>query len=188
MNWPKETITLRWLMDDESWSNWAQGRGRKTASSVILEGLKEIRKSPKAREGVRRECERISERPAPSAATDPLPSRRYNKIEIQLPGAEWGEACQLVGRLRNNTPVSPAQLLAAMICESPSWRQKGSEPGEYDAGWNLPRLISCVIESTNLTHTEAQTGKAGKGHSLDRCWGRHRKRSGRLGCVVLSGA
>ena len=43
MNGPEETITLKWSMDDKSWSHWAQGRGRKTASAVILEGLKEIR-------------------------------------------------------------------------------------------------------------------------------------------------
>ena len=44
MNSGEETITLRWSMDDESWSHWAQGRGKQTVSAVILEELHAIQK------------------------------------------------------------------------------------------------------------------------------------------------
>ena len=62
MHSPKETITLSWTMDDDSWSHLAQGLGRQTVSSVVRKGLKEIRKSPKARKEIKSWCERIKGR------------------------------------------------------------------------------------------------------------------------------
>lgn len=124
---PKETITLKWSMDEDSWSHWAQGRGRQTVSAVVLEGLKKIRKSPKSREEIKRWCESIGEIREPRS-----PEQPRNKIEIQLPAADWGEAFQLVGT--PGDPVNQSHLIAAVILESEIWKQRGNADAEYASG------------------------------------------------------
>ena len=147
----KETITLNWSMDDDSWGHWAQGRGRQTVSAVILEGLKKIRKSLNAREEIKRWCERIGEirEPRSSDHTSQKTKQPRNKIEIQLPAADWGEAFQLVGT--PGDPVNPSYLIAAVILESETWKQRGNADAEYASGWCHDQLIS----STTSTHTKS---------------------------------
>ena len=72
------------------------------------------------------------------------------KVEIQLLAADWGEACQRVGKPNGDDPVSPRQLLAAMIIESESWKQSTNDDGAFDSGWNLDSLISFTL-SAELT-------------------------------------
>ena len=141
-----EMITLKWSMDDESWSHWAQGRGKETASFVVLEGLCAIRENQDALEKIRSTARSLSYN-----FHDP-PRDPPHTIENQLPAADWGEACQRVGEPGN--PVRPSQLLAAVILESKSWKQVGNAVAEKDAGWNRNSLISSVDLSTKLTHTK----------------------------------
>ena len=75
-------------MDDDSWSHWAQGRGRQTVSAVVLEGLNEIRKSPKEREKIKSRCESIRE---DQKSTGQDRQEGKHRIEIQLPAADWGK-------------------------------------------------------------------------------------------------
>ncbi len=147
-NRSKGTITLTWSMDDESWSHWAQGRGTKTEQAVILEGLKKIRESREAREKIKSWCESIrkrQERELPGPESREAKQRR-NQIEIQLPATDWGEALQLVGTPGN--PVSTIQLLAAVILESETWKQRGNADAEYASGWCQEGLISSIAGST----------------------------------------
>ena len=141
-----EMITLKWTMDDESWSHWAQGRGKQTASFVVLEGLRTIRENQDALEKIRSAARSLSYDFHDSLRDPP------HTIEIQLPAAVWGEACQRVGEPGN--PVRPSQLLAAVILESKSWKQAGNDGAETDAGRNRDSLISSVDLSTKLTHTK----------------------------------
>lgn len=143
----KGTITLTWSMDDESWSHWAQGRGEKTEQAIVLEGLREIRESQEAREKIKSSCERIrkrQEREWPGQKSREAKQRR-NQIEIQLPSVDWGEALQLVGTPGN--PVSTIQLLAAVILESETWKQRGNADAEYASGWCQEGLISSIAGS-----------------------------------------
>ena len=140
----KETVTLKSSLTDASWSHWAQGRGRKAVSAVVQEGLDEIRKSAEAREKIKRCCEFIA------ASDTEEPHRPRNTFEIQLPAADWGGACQLIGTLENDEPVTTSQLLAALILESESWQQRGKATAEFLSGWNLDELVSSVA-STELT-------------------------------------
>lgn len=149
-NSPKETITLSWLMDDDSWSHWAQGRGRQAVSTVVLEGLNEIRKSPEARTEIKNWCESIAERKKRDHRN--REAKHRNQIEIQLPAADWGEACQLVGK--PGDPVNPSYLLAAVILESKTWKQSGNADAETDSGRYQDQLISSIAVSTKLTHTK----------------------------------
>ena len=149
---PKETIILRWSMDDESWSHWAQGRGKQTVRAVVLEMLSEIRRSQAAREGVKQRCEAIR-RQQESPPPEEKVASRENKIEIRLPASDWGEACQQIGRLEGGDPVRPNQLITAMIRESKSWKQIGDDDGEFNSGYSEPPLISSIALSTELTHT-----------------------------------
>ena len=63
-----------------------------------------------------------------------------------------GEACQLVGELGN--PVKTWCMLAAVILESPSWEQCGSDGAEFNAGWAEDRLICSVFSSRNTSRTQ----------------------------------
>lgn len=138
-------------MDDESWSHWAQGRGKKSVAEIISEQLEAIRKRPQVRECVKRWCETVREY---QIEQDPhAPEEWPHKIVIQLPAAIWGEACQQVGELKNGEPVSTSRLLAALILESASWRQSGDDDAEFRSGWNLDRLVTSVALSTELTYT-----------------------------------
>ena len=151
MNSPKEKVTVSWSMDDESWSHWAQGRGKQTASAVVLEGLHEIQKNPEAVKEIRLCCEHIRREEQESSDRD---TRKPHKIEIQLPAADLGEACQLVGKLDGSDPVRPSQLLAAVILESKSWKQSDNDGGTFDSGFNEDSLISSIASSTELTHAK----------------------------------
>ena len=152
MNSGKETITLRWSMDDESWSHWTQGRGKQTASAVVLEGLHEIRKNPQAAKKVIF-CERSSREESDTKSAKPP-----HKIEIQLPAADWGEACQQVGNPGN--PVSTSHLLAAVICTSESWQQVGNDDAEFSSGWHLDDLDSSLSSLTTKTAGFSLGGEA----------------------------
>ena len=150
MNSGEETITLRWSMDDESWSHWAQGRGKQTASSVVLEGLQTILEKQDALEKIR-SC--ITDTVIPERESSGLPPQKQpHTIEIQLPSSDFGEVCQRVGEPGN--PVHPAHLLAAIILKSKSWKQHGNDEAEFDAGRNLDSLIYSIALSTELTHTK----------------------------------
>ena len=145
-----ETITLNWTMDDASWSHWAQGRGKQTVSSVVIEGLREIRNKQDALERIR-SC--ITDKVIPEQESSGRPSPNSpHTIELQLSSADWGETCQRVGE--PGKPVLPAQLLAAVILESKSWKQDGNDEAEFDAGANLDSLICSIAVSTELTHTK----------------------------------
>ena len=154
MNSGKETITLRWSMDDESWSHWAQGRGKQTVSAVVLEGLHAIQENQDALESIR-SCitKKVIPEEQESSGQDTQEPHRI-KVEIQLSAADWGDACQRVGKPNGDDPVHPRQLLAAMILESESWKQSKNDDGSYDSGWNLDSLISSVALSAELTHTK----------------------------------
>lgn len=150
---PKETITLKWSMDDESWSHWAQGRGRQSVSTVVLEGLNEIRRNPNVIGKIRSWCESVTKSgERESAGQGNQEVTHKNQIEIQLPASDWGEAFQLVGT--PGDPVIPSHLLAAVILESGTWKQSGNDDAEYASGYNEDRLISSVAISSNLTHTK----------------------------------
>ena len=149
MNNREETI-LKWLMDDESWSHWAQGLGKQTARDVVLEGLREIRKNPKEAEKLNLRCKSISMEEQESSGADP--KKLFYGMEIQLPAADWTETCQRVGTPGGH-PVRSRQLLAAVILESKSWKQSGTDTTEFSAGWTEDSLISSIASSTELTHT-----------------------------------
>ena len=159
---PKETMTLRWSMDDESWSHWAKGRGKQTVQGVVLEGIKEIRKNPKERHEIKDCCESIREdRESPIAP--PEHKEPKHKVEIQLPAAIWGEACRCVGQeMIPGDPLKPAELLAAVIIESSSWQQIGNDTDELLSGWLQNSLISSLDVSTELTHEGLSFGKQEK--------------------------
>ena len=159
MNSGKETITLSWSMDDESWSHWAQGRGKKTVSAVILEELHAIQKDQAALKNIR-SCitKKVIPEEQESRGLDTQEPHRI-QVEIQLLAADWGEACQRVGKPNGDDPVSPSQLLAAMILDSESWKQSTNDDGAFGSGWNLNSLISSVALSTELTHAGISLGK-----------------------------
>ena len=149
-----DTLTLRWGMDDEAWSHWAQGRGREAVSDVIREGVDEIRRSGEARQRAQTLCanlERSSDRN--SVATD----RGKHSIAVELSAADWGEACQLAGK--PGSPVSPGAVLAAIILESESWKQDGNLEAEKHSGWATKNLI---IATTTAALTDTQTFRFGK--------------------------
>ena len=143
----KETTTLCWEMPDNAWSHWVQGRGKKPARDVILEGIDQIRKNPEAVKNIRKRCEEVAQEAQGEHEVGQSPKR---KIEIQLPAGDWGEACQRVGRIDGN-PVRTGQLLAALILASESWQQVGNADGEFNAGWSKDSLSSL----TSLTATTA---------------------------------
>ena len=149
-NGTEETITLRWSMDDEAWGHWAQGRGRKTATDVIREGVNEILNSREANERVRKRCravEKSRERRGGQAQ-----DAKLHRITVQLCAADWGEACQRVGEPGN--PVRSMDLIAAVIIESESWDQNE----HYDAGWFEDTLVS---DTTGMTLTHGGTLRLG---------------------------
>ena len=150
MNSGEETITLRWSMDDKSWSHWAQGRGKQTVRAVILEELRAIQKDQAALENIR-SCIRNDVIPEEQDPRDLDTQEQHRiKVEIQLLAADWGEACQRVGKPNGDDPVSPRQLLAAMIIESESWKQSTNDDGAFDSGWSLDSLIFSTL-SAELT-------------------------------------
>ena len=88
-----EKLTLCWKMDDEAWSHWVQGRGRKAISDVIREGVEEIRQREEARKEARKICTNLEQRKTSSS------ERNLGKhsIAVEISAADWGEACQRVG-------------------------------------------------------------------------------------------
>ena len=151
MNSGEETITLRWSMDDKSWSHWAQGRGKQTVRAVILEELRAIQKD-QAAPGKIRSCIRDDVIPEEQDQRDLDTQEQHRiKVEIQLLAADWGEACQRVGKPNGDDPVSPRHLLAAMIIKSESWKQGTNGDGSFDSGWNLDSLIFSTLSSAELT-------------------------------------
>lgn len=159
MKEPQETITLTWSMDDESWCHWAQGRGRKTVHAVILKWIQEIQTSQEARRRIKLQCMRP---PAVLLAPPEQGGESWkHQVEIQLPAADWGEACQLVGE--SGGPVSTGELIAALILESASWKQSGVDAAEHRSGWLENGLISSIKSSTELTYTrQLRLGKREK--------------------------
>ena len=146
MNQSDEWIILKWSMDEESWSHWAQGRGRKTVREVILEGINEIRTSQEARHRVRRQCRRTSD--VLLAPPEQGAESRKHKIEIHLSASDWGEACQLVGEC--GSLYRTKELLAALILESSGWKQVGE--AEFRSGYKAPKLTASLDASTSLTY------------------------------------
>ena len=157
MNSGKETITLRWSMDDESWSHWTQGRGKQTASAVVLEGLHEIRKNPQAAKKIAAKANDFCERSS-REESDTKSAKPPHKIEIQLPAADWGEVCQQVGNPGN--PVSTSHLLAAVICTSESWQQVGNDDAEFSSGYRLVDLDSSLSSLATKTAGFSLGGEA----------------------------
>ena len=152
VNSRKERITLRWSMGDRSWSHWAQGRGGKTEKTVVLEQLEKLRKNSEALRCVQLRCAQLRRSVLESPGQDKQKDNLRNEIEIQIPSADWGEACQRVGMIEDGIddgPVRPSELLAAIILESESWKRSGD--AEFDAGWNEVSLSSSVALSTKLT-------------------------------------
>ena len=161
MNSGKETITLKWSMDDESLSHWARGRGQQTARAVVLEGLHAIQENQDALESIR-SCITKEVIPEEKESSDQDTQRdQSHSIAIQLPAADWGEAFQRVGNPGDN-PVHQRHLLKAVILKSKSWKQCGNKYGSFGAGWNLNSLISSIDLSTELTHTEINLGQQEK--------------------------
>ena len=155
----KETMTLSWSMDDESWSHWAKGRGKQTVKGIVFEALKEVRIKPQARKRIKDRCESIRE-DRESRRLAPEPTEPKHKVVIQLPAAIWGEACRCVGQeMIPGNPVKPGELLAAVIIESSSWQQIGNETDELLSGWLQNSLISSLNVSTELTHKGLSFGK-----------------------------
>ena len=143
----KETTTLCWEMPDDAWAHWAQGRGEKSVRDVILEGIDQIRKSPEAVKNIRKSREGVSRE---DQGEHEVVQSLKHKIEIQLPASDWAAACQRVGPIDDN-PVRPAQLLAALIFESKSWKQDGDADAEFTAGWNEDSLASSLGSLTSTT-------------------------------------
>ena len=139
-------------MDDKSWNHWTQGRGKQTVSGVVLEGLHAIQENQDALENIRSCITKyvIPEKQESSGPDTHEPHRI--KVEMQLPAADWGDACQRVGKPNGIDPVGSSQLLAAVILESESWKQSKNDDGSFDSGWNLNSLISSVALSAELTH------------------------------------
>ena len=144
----KETITLRWSMPDVAWDHWAQGRCDRTVRDVILDGLDQIHKRTEAVKKIRMCCEAVALDMKDQGGSEVNSTK--NKIEIQLPSAVWGKACQRVGRINDN-PVRTRQLLAALILESESWKQSEDADTNWDAGWNEYSLISSLESLTTTT-------------------------------------
>ena len=145
----KETTTLCWEMSDDAWAHWTQGRGEKSVSvrDVILEGIDQIRKSPEAVKNIRKRCEGDSpEDPSEHEVGQSL----KHKIKIELPSGDWAAACQRVGPINDN-PVRTGQLLAALICESKSWKQDGEADAEFNAGWNEDSLAASTSTTAGLS-------------------------------------
>ena len=142
MNYPEEKLTLQLSMPPEPWSHWKCGLGRTPVGAVVREGIDKVRTNPKARAGVKHRCKQVRESWAGSSE-DPSEEPGLTVIEIQVPGADWIEAGQLIGEVDTATydgPVSDHELLAAVILESESWKQAGKD--EFRAGWCENQLIS----------------------------------------------
>ena len=144
----REETTLKWLMDDESWSHWAQGLGKQTVRDVVLEGIRKIRKNQKEAEKINLCCKSISMEEQESSGADT--KKLFYGMEIQLPAADWTETCQLVGTPGGH-PVRSRQLLAAVILKSESWKQSGTATTEFSAGWSTDSLISSLGSLTSTT-------------------------------------
>ena len=147
----EETVTLRWRMDDESWSHWTQGRGRQTASDVVRAGVNQIRENDATRERIRRRCASLIDQANNNHGRDSQETKPYEE-EARLSAADWREACQLVGSPGH--PVSPKFVLAAVILESESWQQSGDDEAAFNAGWVEDLLISAVAGAPSLIRTQ----------------------------------
>lgn len=153
MNVPKETITVKWSMDERSWNHWAVGRGDRTVSDVILDGIRAIRKRQDALERIRNRITNQvipEERESTGVDSGDLPRIA---VKLNLPAAEWGAACRRVAKPDGEEPVRPTQLLAAIILESESWKQ--GDRGSSDSGWHRESLISSLALSTELTNIQS---------------------------------
>ena len=125
-----------------------QGRGKQTASAIVLEGISEIRKNPQAAKKITAFCERSGSE-EPESIGPETKSAKPHKIKIKLSAADWGEACQLVGSPGN--PVCTSHLLAAVIHESESWQQVGNDDAEFSSGLHLVDLDSSLSSLTTTT-------------------------------------
>lgn len=144
-----EIITLRWTMSDETWSHWAQGRGKKTIFEVVQGQIEKINKD----ENIAR---KIRDRGVSLRCTDATNDQQEldakpHYIEIQMNAADFGEACQRVGQFGD--PMSPKHFLLAIVLESESWKQSGHEYAEFDSGWNGVALTSTSSSSSVLSYT-----------------------------------
>lgn len=149
-----DTLTLRWEMDDEAWSHWTQGRGRKTVSDVIREGIDKLRRSGEVRVRAQKLCANLEQ--SSNRNTVGKVSGKHS-IAVELSAADWGEACQLAGE--PGSPVSPGAVLAAIVLESESWKQDGNLEAEKHSGWVASNLI---IATTTAALTDTQTFRFGK--------------------------
>ena len=141
----EETMTLCWSMTEETWSHWAQGRGKQTVDDVVRKELKKIRKDQQVREAVRRRCKAIESASERSTVEEARP----HKIRIELPSKDWGEVCQLVGK--PGCPIDTQWLLGAMILESESWKQSGSADAAHHAQFVESPMILSISSATGLT-------------------------------------
>ncbi len=158
MIYPKETLTLKLSMPQEAWDHWKCGLGRTPVGAVVREGIEEVRTHPKALAKLKHQCKHVRESSAAFSKDLPEPSEAV-VIEIQLPGADWIEVCQLIGELDtalHDGPVSDQELLAAVILESGSWKQTAK--AEFRAGWCTNQLISSSTSGLLRFHL----GKRGK--------------------------
>lgn len=135
----KETTTLRWKMSDAAWVYWTQGRGEKPVRDVVLEGIAQLRRNPKA---VRECCKAIAQEPPPEGEDSRDPQ---HEIIIDLPAGDWAEASQRAGS------VSTSHLLGALILESESWQQLGDADSEFSGGWYQLDLVSSLHSLTATT-------------------------------------
>ena len=158
----EETVTLRWRMDDESWSHWAQGRGRQTASDVVRAEVNKILNCEAAKETIRKRCARLIDQANNPRGRDGKEAGP-NEVEVRLSSADWGEVCQLVGE--PGDPVSHKYVLASVIIESESWQQSKHGEAMFNAGWIEDLLISAVTSAPKLTHTQT-TLRLGTGGGL----------------------
>ena len=156
---PKDTVILSWTMDEVSWSYWLNSFSKGKPRDIILKGIKKIRDCPAARKGVLGNCEaiRLTIGDQSESYTPPYPGLRSTKeqrrvkIEIEVPGKDWEEACRLIGE-----DVKPSELLSALIIENKGWQQDGNETRITHLGVREASLILCLLDSTHLTHTQRQ--------------------------------
>ena len=156
---PKDTVVLSWTMDEVSWSYWLNSFSKGDPRDVVLKGIKKIKDCPTARTKVMGHCEamRLTMGDQSEFYTAPDPhlrrteKQRRVKVEIEVPSKAWKEACRLM-----EANVKPSELLAALIIENKNWRQKDNENKKSHWGRREASLILCLLDSTQLTHTQRQ--------------------------------
>ena len=83
---------------------------------------------------------------------------RKHSVAVELSAADWGEACERVGK--PGRPVSPWSLLAAVILESESWKQSDKLEAEKHSGWVAKDLI-VGTSTANLSYAMHELGEDG---------------------------